>query len=158
MSTCEALNDFDSKKLARAVAEFSPNYFALSSEGLRDPYFHARSGVWIDKALSATDIIFYSRKLCLACHAPLDQIGVVYSDDKGLRRNVGCDERQVEVFENDIQKCYPLGFDFSRTQSVLSRNALVLSCRLTSNVSYSRECLSEKTGFGFLRIKSVLMP
>ena len=113
MSTCEALNDFDSKTLARAVAGFSPNYFALSSEGMRDPYFHAPSGVWIDKALSATDIIFYSRKLCLACHAPLDQIGVVYADDKGLRRNVGCDERQVEVFENDIQKCYPLGFDFS---------------------------------------------
>lgn len=119
MSTCEALNDFDSKTLARAVAGFSPNYFALSSEGMRDPYFHAPSGVWIDKALSATDIIFYSRKLCLACHAPLDQIGVVYSDDKGLRRNVGCDERQVEVFENDIQKCYPLGFDFSENSKRL---------------------------------------
>lgn len=119
MSTCEALNDFDSKTLARAVAGFSPNYFALSSEGMRDPYFHAPSGVWIDKALSATDIIFYSRKLCLACHAPLDQIGVVYSDDKGLRRNVGCDERQVEVFENDIQKCYPMGFDFSENSKRL---------------------------------------
>lgn len=119
MSTCEALNDFDSKALARAVAGFSPNYFALSSEGMRDPYFHAPSGVWIDKALSATDIIFYSRKLCLACHAPLDQIGVVYSDDKGLRRNVGCDERQVEVFENDIQKCYPMGFDFSENSKRL---------------------------------------
>ena len=119
MSTCEALNDFDSKTLARAVAGFSPNYFALSSEGMRDPYFNAPSGVWIDKALSATDIIFYSRKLCLACHAPLDQIGVVYSDDKGLRRNVGCDERQVEVFENDIQKCYPMGFDFSENSKRL---------------------------------------
>ena len=119
MSTCEALNDFDSKTLARAVAGFSPNYFALSSEGMRDPYFHAPSGVWIDKALSATDIIFYSRKLCLACHAPLDQIGVVYLDDKGLRRNVGCDERQVMVFENDIQNCYPMGFDFSENSKRL---------------------------------------
>ena len=119
MCTCEALNDLDHESFVKVVAEFRPNYFALSSDGMRDPYFHAPSGVWIGKALSATDIIFYSRKLCLACHAPLDQIGVVYSDDKGLRRNVGCDERQVEVFENDIQKCYPMGFDFSENSKRL---------------------------------------
>ena len=120
MCTCEALNDLDHESFVKAVAEFRPNYFALSSDGMRDPYFHAPSGVWIDKALSATDIVFYSRKLCRACHVSLDQIGVVYSDGiKGLRRNVGCDEKQVEVFENDIQKCYPMGFDFSENSKCL---------------------------------------
>lgn len=124
MSTCEALNDLDHDVLTNAVKGYTPNYFALSSEGMRDPYFHAPSGVWIDKALSATDIIYYSRKLCLACHAPLEKIGVVYTEKfsdeiNGLRRNVGYDERQVEVFENDIQKCYPTGFDFSENSKRL---------------------------------------
>ena len=118
MCTCDALNDLDHDALLAAVEEFTPKYFALTGDGMRDPYCHAASGVWLEKALSATDIVYHSRKLCLACHVPLDQIGVVYSEKssdeiKGLRRNVGCDEKQAEVFENDIQKCYPTGFDFS---------------------------------------------
>ena len=97
----------------------------LKSDGLPTHISDSESRVELSKELldAAREIdgiaYQYSRKICLACHAPLDQIGVVYSDDKGLRRNVGCDERQVEVFENDIQKCYPLGFDFSENSKRL---------------------------------------
>ena len=120
VKTVDALDIADRAKLVAAVQAFSASYFAMSDEGMRQPYRHVASGVCIDKYLDPTNCVYYSRKLCQMCEIPLQDIAIIYVDKASGnelvsqgRKNVAEDTGHASLLERDIRENYVTGFDFS---------------------------------------------
>ena len=120
VKTVEALDLINREKLVAAVQDFSASYFSMSDEGMRQPYLHIASGVYIDKYLDPTNCVYYSRKLCQMCEVTLRDIGIVYVDKTSGsaivahgRKNVAEDTGYASLLERDIRENYVTGFDFS---------------------------------------------
>ncbi len=126
VKTVDALNRINRDKLIEVVKNFSASYFAMSDKGMRCPYQHVASGVFVDKCLDPTNCVYYSRKLFQMCGTSLCDIGVVYVDknaDVGVvaqgRKNVLEDGGTASILEGDIRENYVAGFDFSESSKRL---------------------------------------
>ena len=126
VKTIEALYGMGREKLVEAVRNFSASYFAMTEDGMRQPYRHTASGVCIDKYLDPTNCVYYSRKLFNACGASLKDIGLVYVEKNAAggvatqgRKNVSKDSSDVPALEKDVRENYTAGFDFSESSKRL---------------------------------------
>lgn len=77
---CDVLSEIDVEKLRETAKQFSASYFGLSNAGMKDPYLH-RSGIWINRNISAHGSIVYTRKFIEEFGANLDDFGIVFKNE-----------------------------------------------------------------------------